>query len=65
MGFWDKLMGRSKKTADDAMGDSSMGAEGMHQEQQGMAADRAQGAEEMSQQEGEHAPEHQAERDNM
>ena len=65
MGFWDKLMGRSKKTADDAMGDSSMGAEGMHQEQQGMAEESAASAEEMAPQEGEHPAEHQAGPENM
>ena len=65
MGFWDKLMGRGKKTAGDAMGDSSMRAEGMHQEQQGMAEDRAESAEQMAQEERERAAEHQVERDNM
>jgi len=65
MGFWDRLMGRSKKTAGDTMGDSSTHAEGMHQEQPGMAEDRAQSAEEMAQQEPEHPAEHQAEHDNM
>jgi uncharacterized protein YjbJ (UPF0337 family) len=65
MGFWDKLMGRGKKTAGDAMGDSSMRAEGMHQEQQGMAEERAESAEQMAQEERERAAEHQVERDNM
>ena len=64
MGFMDRLLGRSKKTAGDMMGDSSMQKEGMHQEQQGMAEDRAQSAEEMAQAERERAAEHQAERDN-
>ena len=65
MGLWDRLMGRGKKTAGDAMGDSSMRAEGMHQEQQGMAEDRAESAEQMAQEERERAAEHQVERDNM
>jgi uncharacterized protein YjbJ (UPF0337 family) len=65
MGLWDRLMGRGKKTAGDAMGDSSMRSEGMHQEQQGMAEDRAKSAEEMAQEERTRAAEHQAERDNM
>jgi uncharacterized protein YjbJ (UPF0337 family) len=65
MGFWDKLMGRGKKTAGDAMGDSSMRDEGMHQEEQAMAEDRAKSAEEMAQAERERAAEHQTERDNM
>jgi hypothetical protein len=37
----------------------------MHQEQQGMAEDRAESAEEMAQAERERAAEHQTERDNM
>ncbi len=44
-------------------GDSSMKSEGMHQEQQGMAEDRAETAEGMAQAEREKAAEHQAERD--
>jgi uncharacterized protein YjbJ (UPF0337 family) len=63
MGFLDKLLGRGKKTAGDATGDSSMRREGMHQEQQAMAEDRAQSAEEMAQAERERAAEHQAERE--
>jgi uncharacterized protein YjbJ (UPF0337 family) len=65
MGWLDKLLGRSKKTAGDAMGDTSMQQEGMHQEQQAMHEDRAESAEEMAQGEREQAAEHQAERDNM
>jgi uncharacterized protein YjbJ (UPF0337 family) len=65
MGFWDKLMGRGKKTAGDAMDDSSMRAEGMHQEKQALAEDRAESAEQMAQEERERAAEHQVERDNM
>jgi uncharacterized protein YjbJ (UPF0337 family) len=64
MGFLDKLLGRSKKAAGDAMGDSSMQQEGMHQEQQAMAEDRAESAEDMAQAERAKAAEHQAERDN-
>ena len=63
MGFLDKLLGRDKKTAGEMMGDSSMQSEGMHQEQQGMAEDRAETAEGMAQAEREKAAEHQAERD--
>jgi uncharacterized protein YjbJ (UPF0337 family) len=64
MGFMDKLLGRSKKATGDMMGDSSMQKEGMHQEQQAMAEDRAESAEEMAQDERAKAAEHQAERDN-
>jgi uncharacterized protein YjbJ (UPF0337 family) len=63
MGFLDKLLGRGKKAMGDAMGDSSMRREGMHQEQESMAEDRAASAEEMAQQERERAAEHRAERD--
>ncbi|TML53294.1 MAG: CsbD family protein [Actinobacteria bacterium] len=62
MGFLDKLLGRGKKAAGDATGDSSMRREGMHQEQQAMAEDRAASAEEMAQSERERAAEHEAER---
>jgi hypothetical protein len=40
--FWDRLMGRGKKET----GDSSMGSEGMQQEQAGTAEDRPPAAEE-------------------
>jgi uncharacterized protein YjbJ (UPF0337 family) len=63
MGFMDKLLGRGKKAAGDVTGDSSMRKEGMHQEQQGMAEDRADSAEQMAQAERERAAEHKAERD--
>jgi uncharacterized protein YjbJ (UPF0337 family) len=63
MGFLDKLLGRTKKAAGDMTGDSSMRHEGMHQEQEGMADDRAQSAEQTAQAEREHAAEHHAESD--
>jgi uncharacterized protein YjbJ (UPF0337 family) len=63
MGFMDKLLGRGKKAAGDLTGDSSMRRDGMHQEQEGMAKDRAASAEEMAQSERERAAEHKAERD--
>lgn len=63
MGFLDKLLGRGKKTAGDMTGDSSMRSEGMHQEQQAMAEERAESAEDMAQAERERAAEHQAERE--
>ena len=63
MGWLDKLLGRGKKAAGDVTGDSSMRREGMHQEQQGMAEDRAASAEEMAQAERQRAAEHQAERE--
>ena len=63
MGFLDKLLGRGKKAAGDVTGDASMRKEGMHQEQEGMAQDRAESAEQMAQQERERAAEHRAERE--
>jgi uncharacterized protein YjbJ (UPF0337 family) len=63
MGLLDKLLGRTKKAAGDVTGDSSMRREGMHQEQEGMAEDRATSAEQMAQAERERAAEHRAERE--
>jgi uncharacterized protein YjbJ (UPF0337 family) len=62
MSWLDKLMGRGKKEAGDLTGDSSMKNEGMHQEQEGMASERAESAEDMAQKERESAAEHHAER---
>ena len=62
MGFLDKLLGRGKKATGDLTGDSSMRTEGMHQEQEGMAEDRAASAEQTAQAERERAAEHHAER---
>ena len=62
MSFLDKLLGRGKKAAGDAMGDSSMRREGMHQEQEATATERAEHAEQMAQDERERAAEHHAER---
>ena len=62
MSLWDKLMGRGKKATGDVTGDSSMAGEGEHQEQEAMASDRADQAEQMAQQAREEAAEHSAER---
>jgi uncharacterized protein YjbJ (UPF0337 family) len=62
MSFLDKLLGRSKKAAGDMTGDSSMTREGMHQEQEAAASDRADQAEQVAQEERERAAEHHAER---
>ena len=45
MSFLDKLLGRGKKATGDMTGDSSMRSEGMHQEQEAMAEERARAAE--------------------
>jgi uncharacterized protein YjbJ (UPF0337 family) len=63
MGFLDKLLGRGKQAMGDMAGDRSMRRDGMHQEQEGMAEDRAANAEEMAQAERERAADHRAERD--
>jgi uncharacterized protein YjbJ (UPF0337 family) len=61
MGGWlDKLLGRGKKAAGDAMGDSSLHREGAHQEAKGEAEDRAERYEDMAQGAREDAAEHDA-----
>jgi uncharacterized protein YjbJ (UPF0337 family) len=62
MGFLDRLLGRGKQAAGDVVGDSSLHAEGVHQEQEGLAKDRAEEHEELAQAERERAAEHHAER---
>jgi uncharacterized protein YjbJ (UPF0337 family) len=62
MSFLDKLLGRGKKAAGDLAGDDSMRRDGMHQEQEGVATERADSAEEHAQAERERAAEHHAER---
>jgi uncharacterized protein YjbJ (UPF0337 family) len=64
MSWLDRLMGRGKKKAGDMSGDSSMKREGMHQEQEAMASERAESAEQMAQEERERAAEHHTEREN-
>ena len=44
MGWLDKLLGREKKAASDVTGDNSMKHEGMPQDQEGMASERAESA---------------------
>ena len=41
MGLLDKLLGRTKQAAGDVTGDPSLRREGMHQEMEGAAEDRA------------------------
>jgi uncharacterized protein YjbJ (UPF0337 family) len=62
MSFLDKLLGRGKKAAGDVTGDSSMRSEGMHQEQEAKASERADQAQQVAQDERERAAEHHAER---
>lgn len=63
MGFLDKLLGRSKQAAGDMAGDSSLKSEGAHQEQKGMAEDRAEAAEDVAQEERTRAAEHDAKKE--
>ena len=63
MGFLDRLLGRTKKAAGDVTGDSSLRREGMHQEQEAAATERAERADEMAQEERERAAEHRRERE--
>jgi uncharacterized protein YjbJ (UPF0337 family) len=63
MGFLDKLLGRGKKAAGDVVGDASMRREGMHQEQAGLASERAEAHEQMAQDERIEAAEHKTEQD--
>ena len=63
MGLLDKLLGRGKQAAGDAMGDASMRREGVHQEQEGRAEDSAARHEEVASEERTRAAEHRAERE--
>lgn len=63
MGWIDKLLGRGKKAAGDLTDSPGMRREGMHQEAEGVAKDRAADAEATAQTEREAAAEHHAERD--
>jgi uncharacterized protein YjbJ (UPF0337 family) len=64
MSWLDRWLGRGKKKAGDMTGDSSMKREGMHQEQEAMASERADSAEQMAQEERERAAEHHTQREN-
>ncbi len=63
MGFLDRLLGRSKQAAGDLAGDSSLKREGAHQEQKGMAEDRAESAESIAQEERERAAKHEVKKE--
>jgi uncharacterized protein YjbJ (UPF0337 family) len=63
MSWLDRLMGRGKRKAGEVKGDSSMKREGMHQEQEAAATERAESAEQMAQEERERAAEHRVEQD--
>jgi uncharacterized protein YjbJ (UPF0337 family) len=63
MSFLDKLLGRGKQAAGDLADNPDMKREGMHQEQEGKAEDRAATHEEHAQEAREQAAEHRVERD--
>jgi uncharacterized protein YjbJ (UPF0337 family) len=57
------LLGRGKQATGDLTGDSSLKSEGAHQEQKGMAEDRAEAAEDVAQEERTRAAKHEAEKE--
>lgn len=63
MSLIDRLLGRGKKAAGDLTGDPSLRREGMHQEHEGHAKERAATHEELAQEERERAAQHRAERE--
>jgi len=63
MGLLDKLLGRGKQAAGDITGDDSMRREGVHQEAEGAAKDRADNLEDKAQEERERAADHAAQRE--
>ncbi len=63
MSLLDKLLGRGKKTAGDVIGDSSLRREGVHQEAEGAAEERAGRYEDLAQTEREDAARHAAQRE--
>jgi uncharacterized protein YjbJ (UPF0337 family) len=65
MGFLDKIMGRGKRAAGEAMDSPRMREEGRHQEAAGEATERARDAEEQAQEARERAAEERAEQDRL
>jgi uncharacterized protein YjbJ (UPF0337 family) len=63
MSLLDKILGRGKKTAGELADDPSLRREGMHQEQEAHAQDRATRHEELAQEERDRAAEHHVQRD--
>lgn len=63
MSFLDKLLGRGKQAAGDMAGDPGMKREGMHQEEEGKAEDRAAMHEDNAQEAREDAAGHRVERE--
>jgi uncharacterized protein YjbJ (UPF0337 family) len=63
MGWLDKLLGRGKKAAGDALDDPQMRREGVHQEQEAVAEESAERLEERASEARERAAEHRVERE--
>ena len=63
MSWLDKLLGRGKQAAGDVTGDASLRQEGMHQEHEATARDRAEHHEDLAQEERDRAAAHRAERE--
>lgn len=63
MSWLDKLLGRGKQAAGDVTGDRSMRREGMHQEHEANAEERAEHHEELAREERDRAATHRVERD--
>jgi uncharacterized protein YjbJ (UPF0337 family) len=63
MSLLDKLLGRGKQAAGDVAGDASLRREGVHQEREANAEDRAAKHDDLAQEERERAAEHHVKRD--
>lgn len=63
MSFLDKLLGRGKQAVGEAAGDASLRREGLHQEHEARAHERADRHEELAQEERERAAAHRVERE--
>ena len=63
MSWLDKLLGRGKQAAGDVTDDPSLRREGMHQEYEANARERAERHEELAQEERDRAAAHRAERE--
>ena len=65
MSWWDKLMGRGKRTAGEAMDSPSMREEGGHQEAAGRAEEKAEQHEDLAQEAREAEAAERAEQDRI
>ena len=63
MSFLDKLLGRGKRAVGEATDDASLRREGLHQEHEASAKERAERHEQLAQEERDRAAAHRAERD--